>query len=160
MKFSDLVIPTKEVTVSPEQKFSVRGMAYVDLVIALTDYSPALKVAFEEFENHRMSGEKFTQKFVKDTLTKIIKESPDAVAAVICLAADDYSPESVAQARKLPIGTQLIFLGAIIELSMAGEADIKKVEEIVLGVIQTVTKTIREWTATDWLGGPSLSGDE
>ncbi len=160
MKFSDLVIPTKEVKVTPEQVFTVRGMAYVDLVIAMTDYSPALKLAFEAFEDHRMSGEKFTQGVVKKMLTNIIKESPDAVAAIICLAADDYSPEAIAQVRRLPIGTQLIFLGAIIELSMAGEADIKKVEEMVLGAIQTVTKTVREWTASGWSGGPSLPVEE
>lgn len=139
-QLSTLVVPTSTIT-SPAGDLTVRGIGANDLTLAAKDYGPQLAMLFGKVQH--LKSEMPTED-VKTTIMNLGKEIPMVLAAVIALGCDDYSPEAVKVASKLPFPLQAELVEAIFRLTFTSEADVKKFVEsltrMVLGVSGALTK--------------------
>ena len=124
MRLRDIVIQTTTIPVGETTSFEVRGISMNDLMVAASDYGPQLGVVFGKLQ----SGEIETDDD-RSTIMRLSREFPDLLAAIICLAADDYAPEMVAKMRRAPVTVTVDAVEAIFKLTFASEADIKKLME-------------------------------
>lgn len=123
MGLRDIVIRTKTVTVQ-DQSFEVRGISMSDVMIAVSDYGPQLSLCFEQFRR----GDIETTD-IKAALLGLSREFPELLAAIICMASDDYDPALVKKVAKLPLSATTEALEAIFGLTFASEAEVKKFME-------------------------------
>jgi hypothetical protein len=133
-KLSDVVIATKEIEVAPGSSFSVRGINLFDIQRLLVDHAPAMKDLFEQAVQMRQSGTPFTPETIKGLLVGALKQFPDMIVAAIAYAADE--PEAVDQVKRLPVVAQLEALQSMIVLSIESDAQLKKLMEIVIQMIE------------------------
>ena len=117
-----------------EQTFTVRGICVPDVVAAAMDYGPTLAMAFGKVT----SGELETSD-VKAVIMSVTKEAPELAGAIIALASDDYAPETVQIATKLPFPVQTEALERVFELTFYGEAEVKKFLESLTRMIVAVS---------------------
>lgn len=123
MGLRDIVIKTK--TIKAEgASFEVRGVSMNDLMVAASDYGPQLGLVFTKLKTGEIQAED-----VRSSIIALAKEFPELLAAIICLAADDYEPEMVEKLKKVPIGVTADALEAVFSLTFASEADVKKLVE-------------------------------
>lgn len=123
MGLRDIVIRTKTISVE-DTTFEVRGVSMNDLMVAASDYGPQLSLIFTKLQ----SGSLDTTD-VKSAILGLLREFPEVLAAVICLAADDYEPAMVKKMCRVPMGVTVEALEAIFGLTFASEADVKKLME-------------------------------
>lgn len=123
MGLRDIVIRTKTIEVEATS-FEVRGLSMNDVMVAASDYGPQLSLVFSKMQ----TGELETTD-IKSAILDLSKEFPEVLAALICLAADDYAPDMVAKMRRVPMTVTTEALEAIFHLTFASEADVKKLVE-------------------------------
>jgi hypothetical protein len=113
---------------------TVRGITGADVMLAVQDYGPALALAYGQISMGQMD-----QFDAKKTILAIAREVPEAVGAVIALASDEYVPEAVEKAGKLPIPITVELLQAIFGLTFKTEADVKKLLESLTEIMRAMS---------------------
>lgn len=140
MGLRHIQIPTRTVPVGDEN-IQLRGASFSDLMMLMDAYSGQMTAVFARVlqlaEDERLAG-------VQAAITQMSKDFPELVGALIALASDDYAPETVEVATKLPFTTQVQCIEAIFDLSFTTEGDIKKFMESVVRMIQAASATLVE----------------
>lgn len=136
MGLRDIVIRTKTITAG-EATFEVRGLSMSDVMIAALDYGPQLSMVFSKLKSGEVEAVD-----IRSTVLELSKEFPDVMAAIICMAADDYDPVMVAKLRRVPITVTVEACEAIFELTFTSEAEVKKLLESLTRIIATGSGTL------------------
>lgn len=122
MGLRDITIHTTTVEYR-DQKIQVRGISGIDLMAAAQDYGPEIALIFGKVTAGEYEGD------IKKAMVSVVREIPEVAAAAIAMASDDYCPEAVAVAKKLPFNVQLELIEAIFNETFYSEADVKKLAE-------------------------------
>jgi hypothetical protein len=116
-----------------DQEIAVRGISSTDLMVAAQDYGPEIAMTFAKIQSGGLTGD------VRDIIKNLAREVPDVAGAVIALATDDYAPETVETATKLPFPTQVALIEAIFHETFYSEAEVKKLIESLTRMIAAVS---------------------
>ncbi len=135
-----------------DQEIAVRGISASDLMVAAQDYGPEVAMIFGKVTSGEFNGD------AKKAIASFTREMPEVIGAAIALASDDYSPETVATATKLPFNTQLELVEAIFHETFYSEADVKKLIESLTRMVTAVSGVLTEITPIASLGGIGESG--
>ncbi len=138
MGLRDLQIHQTTITYR-DQPIHLRGISAVDVMMAAQDYGPQMALAFGKLT----SGDANTMD-TKTMIVELSRELPDLVAACIALAADDYSPEGVSTAKKLPFNTQIEAIEAIFQETFYNEAEVKKLIESLTRMIAAISGALTD----------------
>lgn len=121
-----------------DQKIEVRGIAAADIMVAAQDYGPEIAIIFGKVQSGDFGGD------IKSAIVKMTRELPEMAGAVIALASDDYAPETVEVATKLPIPVQIEAIEAIFHETFYSEAEVKKLMESLTRMITAVSGVLTE----------------
>ena len=135
-----------------EQPIEVRGICAADLMVAAQDYGPEIALIFGKVTSGDFDGD------IKKAMMAFGREVPNVVGAVIALAADDYDPEMVETAAKLPFNVQTELVEAIFNETFYSEADVKKLIESLTRMIAAVSGVLAETMPSNLVTGIGESG--
>lgn len=121
-----------------DQTLEVRGISGADLMVAAQDYGPQIAVVFGKIQSGEFGGD------VKSTIMKVSRDVPEVAGAIIALASDDYTPETVKIATQLPLPIQVEALEAVFHETFYSEADVKKLIESLTRMITAVSGVLTE----------------
>lgn len=166
MGLMDYTVPSTDITLAPEKdgkpavSMTVRGLAFADLSALIVKYGPQLIMIYGKVFAEATAGTLDGAR-VGELIQTTLVECPELMAEIVVLASDTPStPQALAIARKLPPGTQLEALLAIIEHTFVSEAEVKKLIEIVTKAMERATDLVVEMTPkTDPLKGGSGASD-
>jgi len=150
MGLRDLKIHTTTVDYR-EQKITVRGISAGDVMMAAQDYGPQMLLAFNQLTQGAET------KDTKQLIVEVAHELPELVAAAIALATDDYCPEAVEIAKKLPFNVQVEAVQAIFSETFYNEAEVKKLVESLSKMIAAVSGALTQVTLPDLGNGIGAS---
>ena len=132
----------------PDGHFAVRGLNLSDLMRLVIDHGPMMSRIYDQFITRAggaggvANGQLFTPDMVKSMMMDALKEAPELVFAAVAYATDDESVEAINGARRLPLVLQLEAMLAIMELSIQTDAELKKLQEVVLEILSKVTNAV------------------
>lgn len=155
MGLRDLQLPSTTIT-TPGGNFAVRGLSFSDVVTIANTHGPQAAMVFAKITN----GEKIAEKDVRTILTNIAPQVPDMVAAIIAMAADDYTPETIEIARKMNFQHQLAALEAIFHNTFQSEAELKKFVESIIRMMSGATGVLGQMRLPLSELGFGASGDK
>jgi L-fucose mutarotase/ribose pyranase (RbsD/FucU family) len=138
-KLRTLTIPRTEIDTG-FGVFSVRGISVDDITLAAIEHGPQIALLFARLQ----SEDAEMAQDIRSIILTLGREFPDLIAAIISLAADDYSPESVRIARELPFPKQAEAVEAIFRNTFTSEADVKKLVESLARMIVGVSGALTE----------------
>lgn len=137
--------PRKEkVVIDNDADFFVRGIAFRDVTELLRKHGPVAVAIYAQVKAASNLGQDST---LAQLVMKALEDFPEAVAEVIALAADDTSQAALENAGRLPLPIQMEALEKIIGLTFAGEAEVKKLVEIVTRMLEGVSRTAQVLSA-------------
>lgn len=130
-KLRDYVIATREVEGSGGS-FTVRGLNTRDIAVVFQTHGPALAKTFGSVMAQVKAGKKttFTNEDTMEAIRQIIPEIPEVAVALIAMAADDYTEDGIRMAGRLPMGTQILALQQVFEVTFESESEVKKLVEL------------------------------
>lgn len=134
MGLRDIQLPSTTITI-PGGSFAVRGLSFSDIVTVANTHGPQVAMIFAKVTN----GDKIAEGDVRTVLANVAPQVPDLVAAIIALAADDYTPETIEIARKLNFQHQLAALEAVFHNTFQSEAELKKFVESIIRMLTGAT---------------------
>lgn len=151
MGIADITIPTVEVKVSGGS-FPVRGLNLFDLELLMLDCGEELSTLFDVISGR---GNDEDSKAVAEALSgdlktialRVVRQFPGLIARTICLAADDYSEETVAKISKFPITIHYHAIIAILSLSLDVDGDPKKVWGVIAEMLGGYNDSLKEQAA-------------
>lgn len=120
------------------QEIAVRGISVADIMVAAQDYGPEIALIFGKVQSGELTGG------IKKHMRDLVGEVPDVIAAAIALASDDYHPDAVENAKKLPFNTQVELVEAIFNETFYSEADVKKLLASLTIMIEAVSGALTE----------------
>lgn len=129
LKFNTATIQT------PNGNFDVRGLGLEDIKALFRDNAQQLKIVFEQAANMARNPEDIDY---VSFAASIIHLAPDVVTGAIAAASDEYDPEGLTAAKRLPIATQIEAIDKIAQLTFETEGGPKKVFEIVMRMAKNV----------------------
>lgn len=150
MALRNIKIPTEAIVVN-DDAFDVRGIALADLMVLAQAHGPALVTMFGMVM--KKDGFEINESTVRSTILDVMTQFPDLLSALIALASDDYTPETVAIARRLPADAQASALQAIFRLSFSSEATLEKLLELATKMMGTLTQALNNATLPTFGGG-------
>ena len=150
MGLRDIQISRTTVTYR-DQTIAVRGISATDLMVAAQDYGPQIALIFG-----KITGDGGFTGDVKQAIMAFTREVPEVLGAAIALASDDYTPETVEIATKLPVNVQTELVEAIFHETFYSEAEVKKLIEslrrMIAAVSGVLTETTQPLTSPDGIG--------
>lgn len=144
MGLRDLVIARKKIPVDHNQSFEVRGISLTDVMLALGDYGPQMSIVFAKIAERRTAGEPLDNTTIRNAIREVASEFPDLFAAVIALAADDYSPEGIRVVKSLPMMAQVEAIEATFMLTFQSEGDVVKFIEALTRALVSATGALNQ----------------
>ena len=142
MALRDLSLPTTQITVSGGS-FAVRGLSFADITQIAQDHGAEAAMVFGEVTGQYESGT-LSQDGLRGLISRTAPRFVDLTAAVISLAADDYSPEAIAMAKRLPVPAQVEAVEAIFLHTFTSESEVKKFAERIIRMMSGVSSTLRQ----------------
>lgn len=139
MKLSRIPILTESVPVSEGVELEVRGVNLSDVVTLMHKHAPMMMIVYNKLRQN--DGEVDSEE-LKKVIGEIAFEFPDLLAAVIALAANDYSEMGVAVARQLPLEVQVSALDAIFRMSFNSESSLEKLMLLAVKAMQGVRRAV------------------
>lgn len=121
-----------------DEPIEVRGISASDLFMAAQDYGPQIALLFGKFTSGDMDAD------FKKHIGMFMKEAPELLGAVIAIATDDYCPEAIEIAKKLPGSVQVELVEAIFNETFYSEAEVKKLMESLSRMIQATSGVLKE----------------
>lgn len=155
MGLRDIGIPRTEIEIG-KSSFLVRGITLADITQAAVDYGPQMAILFGRLQN----GENLAAESIKRMVLSLGSEFPGLLAAVIALASDDYSKETVKIAAALPLPKQAEAIEEIFKLTFTSEAEVKKLIESLARMIVGVSGALMEMRASASELGIGASDDK
>lgn len=150
MPFNNITIATAVVPYNGGS-IELRGVSVADLIAAVRIHGPVLAMLFAKLqEREDLSLDEASFRKVVSDLTR---EAPEVVAAVIALAADEYTPENVAISSKLPASVQTQCLLAIFKMTFESESMLEKLVESVIEVMAGISRTLNQAQIPDSMRG-------
>lgn len=141
MGLSSLTFPSVTIKTSGGE-FSVRGLNSADISKLLEVHREEIESAFTGLVDKKTDGGS-----LESIGLDIVRSAPTVMASVIALAADDYTEEGRANAKRLSAPAQLEALNAIGRLTFDTEGGVKKVLALVLDMMQGTRETIADLRA-------------
>lgn len=155
MSLKDYEFPTKVIPIDASHSFTVRGVDFSDLVALANRHGPALGMIYVKVAE--MGGEegkaKLNPEEIGGLLMTLGAEFPDLLADIIATAAGE--PGQKDKVKKLRFPVQVEALYGVIELSVIGEHEVKKLIEIVTKMAEGTTRTVQALTTPT---APLLNG--
>ena len=139
MGFKNITIASKVIEYNGGT-IEVRGVSVADLIAAVRVHGPVLAMLFAKVQERGDMG--LDEDSIKRAMADIMAEAPEVVAAVIALAADEYGPETVLLASKLPASIQLECLIAIFYMTFESESMMEKLVESVVKLMAGISQTL------------------
>lgn len=124
MGLRDIKIPRTTVKYAGTD-LQLRGISFSDVMEVANTYGPQAAMVFGKLQ----SGQSLESADVRAIIGSLAKEVPEMVAALIALATDEYTEDTVAIAMKIPFNVQIECLEAIFHRTFESEADVKKLVE-------------------------------
>ena len=128
-RLRNIIIARREITVSEDEAFSVRGISLADLTRIFQRHTEVVTKLFNDFMAKKGNG-KYTTEMLVEFIQQAAMDFPVLVAEIIAVANDDDSDEGVEVAMQLRSPVQVEALLTIMELSITTEAELKKLIEI------------------------------
>lgn len=128
MGLRDYELPTETVKIDDKTNFTVRGVSFEDITRLVLKHGPVCVLVYAKFAEAKGGGG-LKPETLGHLLTSVMTEFPEAVGEMIAIAADE--PDQMTKVMKLPVGVQFDAIERIIRLTFTGEADVKKLVEIV-----------------------------
>lgn len=138
MALKDIIEARREITVRPGQSFSVGAIDATIAVKLIQNRQDQIKNLFDVAAAKGLTEDPDPLKIGMLALDLF----PDLTAEIIAWASGE--PESVEQARTLPVTAQLEALDAVLELTFEAEGGVKKFGEIVVRLLQRTTGALGE----------------
>jgi hypothetical protein len=138
-QLSDMTITTSVVK-TPNGDFSVRGISFSDITLLVSSHGAEITLLFTKFTN----GEALNERDVKTVLFSLMPQMPDLVAEAIALAADDYTPEAIANVRKIPFQYQFEALEKIYQNTFTTDAELEKFMESIIRMLAKATGLVQQ----------------
>jgi hypothetical protein len=135
MGLRDYELPSETVKIDEKGSFLVRGISFEDISRLVQAHGPVLAMVYAKFTTLK-DGEGLRPETLGKLVTSVMDQFPEAVADMIAIAAEER--DQAAKIRRLPVGVQLDAIEKIIRLTFSGEAELKKVVEIVTRMAQGV----------------------
>lgn len=153
-RLSQYVVPRTNIPFGDTEGdfFQVRGLTSADFLRLAFDHSPAMIALYNNVKS-KAEGGSLTPDAVRSVLMEAMKDTPDIIFRGIALAADD--PDGHENARLLPLAVQLHAVEEILKLTVRSDAELKKLQEIILRLIQGTTGLFTKLTTGDLLNGGS-----
>lgn len=146
MSLRDYAVPTETVKIDNKTSFTVLGISFEDLSKIIVKHGPVCVMLYAQFieskEANGLRPETLGQ-FISMGMTKF----PEAVTDMIWIASGDEAPEVREIVRRLPVGVQIDAIQKIIGLTFTGEADVKKLVELITQMSESVTGVLNELNA-------------
>ena len=142
MGIRDIVILTDTVKVDEKVSFEVRGLSLNDLMLVAFDYGPQISTVFA-----KMQAGDFDTADLRGAVLDASREFPDLLAALICMAADDYEPEIVQRIKKVQAHVTADAIEKVFTLTFRSEADVKKLVESLTRMFVAGTATLSQVTS-------------
>ena len=151
MGLRDYAVPMEKVDIDGKTSFDVRGISFEDMTKIVLRHGPMCVMMYQEFiqtkDKFGLRPEVLGQ-FISTSMVRF----PEAVTDIIAIGADEDFPELREIVRKLPVVVQVDALSKIIGLTFTGEADVKKLVEIVTRMATQVRLNVERLT-----GQPTVS---
>lgn len=140
---SALTLPSREVDVpGSDFKLTLRGLSASDVAILTQKHMPAMVVAFNAVQQKMADGMDASE--IESIVALVMQTAPELVAHMILLANDDPDPEAgIVAASRLPALPQIAALVAVFELTLHSEAEVKKMIEMLTGVMGSIQDFIQ-----------------
>lgn len=135
-KLNTLTIETREVEIADGKSLTVRGLGSYDISDVCNRYLPEITMLV----GVTMASEA-AHPDMDALINLLIKSAPELVNDLILIANDsDREDEpSMKAVRALPVFVEINALFAIFELTLKSEAEVKKIMEMLTGVMETAT---------------------
>ncbi len=156
MRLSEFIIPTESVELAPGQSVTVRGLNFNDLYLTGLTETPALAQLYQRVRGMMDANQEFTVASVKEILMTASKEFPELVAKLVACAADEPGDAAANVFKKLPALAQLTLIEKIVTLTAVSEAELKKLQEMVIRLVGMAAVMVT--TVTTAAHTPSGSG--
>ena len=141
MGLRDYAVPTATIKIDEKTDFLVRGISFEDMTKIVIRHGPMCVMAYQEFTEFK-GKHGLRPEALGHFVTTGVGKFPEAIVDIIAIAADEDSAEVRAIIRKLPVGVQIDAIHNIVGLTFAGEADVKKLVEIVTRMAVSVKDEI------------------
>lgn len=154
----DSLIEYATVELGGGKEFKIRGLNASDIMAVVRTHTPILMKLYADFKAQHQPGQPFTMDVVRGMLEKTLHEADDLVFILVASAADQ--PDKADVVRRLPMRVQLEAMEKAVMLSIQTEAELKKLQEVVLRIVAGVTSAM-ELSATaisSISGGTSAKG--
>lgn len=133
------------IEISEGKSFEIRGLNASDIMAVVRTHTPVLMKLYSDFKAQHTPGKPFTLDVVRGMLEQTLREADDLVYILIASAADQ--PDKADVVRRLPMRVQLEAMEKTVFLSIQTEAELKKLQEVVLRIVAGVTSAM-ELSAT------------
>ena len=143
MGLRNIVIARRRIDLGDNQAFEVRGISLFDIMSVLNEYGPQMALMFGKVMAQKAEKGGLDNAAVRKAISDVSGEFPDVLAAVIALASDDYTPETIEIAKQLPMMSQIAAVEAIFALTFKSEGDVKKLIESLTEMMVAATGTLK-----------------
>lgn len=117
-----------------------KGISTADLAVLLPKYGAEIATLFGAVIGNKTMNEID----MAATFKTLVTDAPELVADVIALAAEDYSEDGIAFARRLPVLKQIEALDAIYRATFTSESDVKKAREVITKAVLALAATMEQ----------------
>lgn len=139
-RLTSLKIKRTKVALDENQSFEVRAVSTNDLMALVSEHGATLALVFSKLSNSESGA--VTGDSVRDLIFDVAREFPDIAAAIIALAADEYTEDGMNFARDIPFTVQVEAIEAVFGLTFASEGSLKKLLESLTKMIVGVSGTL------------------
>lgn len=147
MPLSEYTVP-KEVVPFPGGSFEVRAISLPDVAILIDVHEYAITLIVDKIQNRKELLQKgideqnddAVQTVVIDLMSELVREAPILIANLIAICADER--DSLDNASKLPITSQIDALTKIAKLTFTDLASVKKLAADVMALVRGILPTV------------------
>lgn len=134
MSLKGYQLPTKTIVLPGEGSLTLRGLALPDIAKIVENHRPMVEQLFSKYAEDSTNDDLENITMIGQTL---VESAPLLLAHVVAISADE--PEEWEVVSKLPFPVQLEAIEAVGKLTFEGSGGVKKVVEMVIKAVKSVT---------------------
>src|SRR5690606_9829538 len=135
MALKDIIAPEREIKFM-DTSFTVGALDLTLVLLLLKARMPEAKSLFDEAKRKGLVDNPDPMSIA----LMLMQLAPDFVAEAVAMAAGE--PDMADKVRKLPVGTQLEAIDAIMDLTFEAEGGVKKFGETLVRLVQKATQAL------------------